>query len=244
MGTRANIIVELAPQQFGLIYTHWDGYPSSNGVILDRFYDTYEKAVELITPGDLSSLSVRCDAVEGHTFDNRAPFTTNYYGRDRGEKGPTAARIADSLEEALKLADNEWVYVRLREGDGWLFCEPKLQWADDYSSCTVMTEETDLSPLAPFLAQDEHCLATIKAFDDAGETREWAEANCPHTVNADAKYDHDKYTAVPLDKVAETEGVVYRGDAPAPAEAPAPKKRRVAKKAEKTGAAYQDGAWA
>lgn len=254
MGTRANIIVQRGRQEFALIYTHWDGYPSGNGVLLDRFHNDHEAALEIVLNGDLSSLAERITPFPGeeHSFDKAAPFCTTFYGRDRGEDG-TEARTYDTLEEALLNADNEYVYVWTIGSDGWLFA-PVDDPADTFAA---------LRALKPFIETDEDCQAAVARYDAAGMTPEWRARGCPHII-VTASYGPN-VLSVPLNAdgtVPETydrmEGGVDAtytvhaiqpgdggGGCDEPEEAPAPKKRKVATKAEKRGFAYEnEGAWA
>ena len=247
MGTRANIIVQRGPQDYALIYTHWDGYPSGNGVLLDRFHNDSIAALEIVRNGDLSSLHERITPLPGekHTFDEAAPFCTTFYGRDRGESG-TEARCYTTLNEALLNADNEYVYVWTLGADGWLFA-PVDDPADTFGA---------LGRLKSFVETDEECQATVARYDAVGTTQEWRARGCPHIV-VTGTYSPHVYS-VPLNPdgtVPETftrleDGVdvtypVQTVQAAEPKEAPAPKKRKVATKAEKRGFAYENaGAWA
>lgn len=254
MGTRANIIVQRGPEHFALIYTHWDGYPSGNGVLLDRFHNDYGAALEIVRNGDLSSLHERITPLPGeeHTFDEAAPFCTTFYGRDRGESG-TEARTFTSLEEALLNAVHEYVYVWTIGSDGWLFA-PVDDPADTFAA---------LGRLKPFIETDEECQEAVARYDAAGITPEWRARGCPHSV-AVATYGSGVFSvplnadgSVPRTFTRITGGVevthpvitIQPGDGGSgcaePEEAPAPKKRKVATKAEKRGFAYENaGAWA
>ena len=54
MGTRSRIGIQLSDDSILSVYCHYDGYPSFNGKVLREFYDTKEKASELINGGDMS----------------------------------------------------------------------------------------------------------------------------------------------------------------------------------------------
>lgn len=43
--------------KFAVIYHHWDGYPEALGKTLLNEFDTYEKALNLITLGDISTVN-------------------------------------------------------------------------------------------------------------------------------------------------------------------------------------------
>ncbi len=69
------------------IYVHWDGYPDHMLPLLNTYYNTVEKAEELLSLGDLSYLDkkVKPDADETHSFNRPAKDVTIAYHRDRGE---------------------------------------------------------------------------------------------------------------------------------------------------------------
>jgi hypothetical protein len=251
MSTRANIIVQTAPQEFKVIYTHSDGYPHHQGVYLERFHKSYDAAKEIVSLGACSFLDLRVspEPGEAHAFDrkDRAPFCSVFYARDRAEG--VMLDTTDTLEKALKLADNEYVYVWLEDAGSWLWSEVKLEESDgDY---VVVTEVLDLMALDNFIATDDRCLGEIARLDETGMTLEWRDAGCPH-YSVESAYGPDRYP-VPLYDDGEVRAfddetlnpVVVCGEGvPCGVEEAPKKKRKVATKAEKTGFAYQEGAWA
>ena len=54
MGTRSRIGIQLSDDSILSVYCHYDGYPSFNGKVLREFYNTKEKASELINGGNMS----------------------------------------------------------------------------------------------------------------------------------------------------------------------------------------------
>ena len=57
MATRSLIAKQNEDGTYNAIYCHWDGYPSSNGVILVENYKTLSDVDQLLALGDLSSLN-------------------------------------------------------------------------------------------------------------------------------------------------------------------------------------------
>jgi hypothetical protein len=53
------------------IYHHWDGYPDSLGAYLVRNYDTYDKVLNLLLVGDVSTI---IDGVVPYNGFNNDPF--------------------------------------------------------------------------------------------------------------------------------------------------------------------------
>lgn len=100
MATRAWIAVH-DDDGYHQIYSHWDGYPSHLGKVLSENYNTYEKAMEIIMLGDVSSVDVTLDKCE-------------FYARDRGEE-LNPARLYPTLEELKQDFSEEYLYV-LYEG--------------------------------------------------------------------------------------------------------------------------------
>lgn len=84
-------------------YLHWDGYPSSTGVMLRRCYATPEAVAGLLAFGHISYLS-------------ETPEKCCFYHRDRKEYLRNA-RFSDT--DSL-LASNIGLYVYLWAGKEWL----------------------------------------------------------------------------------------------------------------------------
>lgn len=86
MGTRSTIALLRNDGTVAQIYCHWDGYLEHNGQILNDFYNTYEKAEELIGLGGLSSLKPNIGIKHAFHSDVEAESEMcTAYNRDRGE---------------------------------------------------------------------------------------------------------------------------------------------------------------
>lgn len=121
MGTRARIAMQMPSGAFRSIYTHWDGYPSHHGAILQEHYTDPKKVWELLSLGDLSVLGAEIG--EKHGFDAIVDNVCTAYGRDRGEKD-THPRISKTLEALNKLTQEcggEFLYV-FKDGE-WFVAE-------------------------------------------------------------------------------------------------------------------------
>lgn len=132
MGTRSRIGVENPDGSITSIYCHWDGYPENNGQILVDNFSDYEKILQLMELGDLSSLGK--DLGEKHDFNDRVDGWCTAYGRDREEEN-TEARISSSLEEFLNLGE-EYNYL-FREGEWWVHCGYR---GDDFHTVVSILE--------------------------------------------------------------------------------------------------------
>ena len=51
MATRSTISIENLDGSINTVYSHWDGYISNNGVILQKYYNDREKVAKLIEIG-------------------------------------------------------------------------------------------------------------------------------------------------------------------------------------------------
>ena len=62
------------------VYCHFDGYPSHMLTELENHFNTYEKALELVLHGDISSIEdgvVDCYYDRGEDWEDLCPFETN-----------------------------------------------------------------------------------------------------------------------------------------------------------------------
>lgn len=88
MATRSRIgIINKGEVVANTCYVHWDGYTKFVGAILKLYYTDVDKIKELISGGDLSSISKFIG--EKHDFEKRNEHEDwcTYYKRDRGEDG-------------------------------------------------------------------------------------------------------------------------------------------------------------
>lgn len=56
MATRSTIAIENLDGSIHQVYSHWDGYISHNGAILQKYYNTRELVEKLISGGGISAL--------------------------------------------------------------------------------------------------------------------------------------------------------------------------------------------
>ena len=120
MATRSSITVKRKDGKFVSVYCHWDGYLSHNGAILQEHYATYEKALALVSLGNISSLAASIECPEGHSFETPVKGYTNYYTRDRGENSP-ALVVSDMI---FVRHENWQEYNYLYENGQWhLHCK-------------------------------------------------------------------------------------------------------------------------
>jgi hypothetical protein len=143
MGTRSRIGIENQDGTITSVYCHWDGYPSYNGRMLLENYNTEEKIRELLSYGDMSSLSVHIGVQ--HPFD--PPFSVGtpehkefrkmctFYGRDRGEEN-VDARVHPTI--------NDFMYHG--EEYNYLFKDGAWRMHYDSDEWVALTEENTRTP--------------------------------------------------------------------------------------------------
>lgn len=90
------------------VYCHWDGYPEYNGIILDKYYNNLNDAIQLVNGGDMSSL--------GTSLEN-----TSYYNEDKP--------IVETVENFLNgnHSSIEWIYLFDTELNDWIVCETSFK---------------------------------------------------------------------------------------------------------------------
>lgn len=120
MSTRSRIgIINKGEVVADTVYCHWDGYLKYVGAILKLYYTNVDKIKELISGGDLSSISKFIG--EKHDFEkqNEHEDWCTYYKRDREEEGIEPQWLSpskfwgDSGEEynyLFKVETGRWYY--------------------------------------------------------------------------------------------------------------------------------------
>jgi hypothetical protein len=140
MATRSKIAIENSDGTVSAIYSHWDGYPSHNGVMLAEHYTNREKVQQLINLGSISSLGKYVFPEGKHDFNKPEDGTTVAYHRDRGESltiethSSVEAYLTSDVEEYgyLFTADGEWIWV-----DGDYTPSDRIKYAKKCSEITV-----------------------------------------------------------------------------------------------------------
>lgn len=118
MATRSTISVIQSDGSVKSIYCHWDGYIKEGvGDTLKQFYNTLDKANELIELGSLSSLWEKLTTDNEHSFELPEKGVTVAYHRDRGEE--LVIEEYESLKRFNDCKDFE-DYNYLFENDVWL----------------------------------------------------------------------------------------------------------------------------
>ena len=106
MGTRSRIGIQLKDDSILSVYCHYDGYPSFNGKVLREFYDTKEKASQLINGGNISALHTNA-GWKNETLPEVGPL----YYTSRGESiEDNAPRLDKDMEEFFSMGE-EYSYI-------------------------------------------------------------------------------------------------------------------------------------
>lgn len=103
MATRSTIGIQNPDNSIDVIYCHWDGYYEGVGRILKTHYNSEEKAIELISNGNVSSLADDLDK-------------TVFYGRDHKDTGQEFKKVNSKSE--YKILHQEFNYLWIN--DKWL----------------------------------------------------------------------------------------------------------------------------
>jgi hypothetical protein len=121
MGTRSRIGIQLADDSILSVYSHWDGYPSFNGVKLVEHFNSYEKAAELIDGGDISCLWTNA-GWQNELLTTTGPLTYASRGEDCPPRYDVSAKtyLENGEEYAYLFANDEWV------------CYDTCYWHDNY----------------------------------------------------------------------------------------------------------------
>lgn len=150
MSTRATIAI-LDKNKAKSVYLHSDGYISWTGALLLDYYNTQEKAEELIALGSLSTLRERVKPLdwERHSFDNPLEDVTVAYNRDRGEE------LEVWFVEILDTDDERKIIQKLSDVSGsnyvYLFVSSKNQWFIGTTSEYLGDEKSDCPDAKPFV---------------------------------------------------------------------------------------------
>jgi hypothetical protein len=115
MATRSRIGIQLPDESILSVYCHYDGYPEFNGVKLQEYFNSYEKASELIDGGDISALWTNA-GWNNETLSEVGPL---YYST-RGEDCPP--RLDQDLCDYLLAVNAEEYHYLFRNGE-WVCYE-------------------------------------------------------------------------------------------------------------------------
>jgi hypothetical protein len=152
MSTRSKIGILRKDGSVDHVYSHWDGYPEHNGVVLIENYNNINKLNELIKNGDMSILAEHIYPVpdKAHSFDHeegRQDDVCLFYNRDRGEDwkhtNPRTSKSLDRFIQDCKLSDCEFAYLYDEDKKEWLFSPIPYGKETDMDFCLLKDELND-----------------------------------------------------------------------------------------------------
>ena len=115
MGTRSAIGYMTPEGKIRAKYSHYDGYVSYTGAILQEHYQEARKIAQMVELGDQSGIDPEIFPTDKtHSFATPQKGVTVFYGRDRGESN-TEAQEFDSVAEFVDYyvgAGCEYFYLR------------------------------------------------------------------------------------------------------------------------------------
>ena len=84
MSTRAMVGYKLGTDKVYGIYSHWDGYPSGLGAVLQHYYNNRRRASRLVEGGDISSIS--WDSGQALYYADRSTWSDFDYTKKQWKK--------------------------------------------------------------------------------------------------------------------------------------------------------------
>ena len=136
MSTRARIGILLPDDSILSVYHHFDGYPEGLGVKLVDYYNTYEKASELIDGGNMSNCySDSVFDVETGEFHPVADPQPTYYGGD--DEAPILSKNFDEFTQIDCWQEYSYIFVT----DRWVGYAIKQNYDENYEKIVSVTVE-------------------------------------------------------------------------------------------------------
>ena len=121
MGTRSAIGYMTPEGKVRAKYSHYDGYVSYTGAILQEHYQEARKIAQMVELGDQSGIAPEIYATEpGHSFATPQDGVTVFYGRDRGEDNVDAQEFDTVAEFVDYYAGAGCEYFYLRSNADWI----------------------------------------------------------------------------------------------------------------------------
>ncbi|GCA63338.1 hypothetical protein KIPB_009361 [Kipferlia bialata] len=159
MGTRSRIGVQHPDGTIEHVYCHYDGYPSSVGCRLYRYYYTEAKAQELVSLGSLNNVGYYIGVQHGTEDRFRHPhcMCCSFDHRDGGREWEQcqAETAKDYAEFLTQRGWNDYYYI-MRRGVWYV--------GSSYEREGMVKD--GLVPLGPLLQTDKDCVESMAAIDE------------------------------------------------------------------------------
>ena len=121
MGTRSAIGYKTPEGKIRAKYSHYDGYPSYTGAMLQEHYQEARKIAQMVELGDQSFIAPNVFPTnDTHSFDTPQEDVIVFYGRDRGESN-VEAKDFDTVQEFVEYYEGAGCeYFYLHTANGWI----------------------------------------------------------------------------------------------------------------------------
>ena len=121
-GTRWLVGIEDGNGKILSTYGHYDGYPEWAGKHLKRYYNSPQKAKELLKLGKagISTIGKKIKGSKDHSFEKPDKDVTVFYGRDRGEKGRMTSKWGNRDKVKFKSGE-EYFYIYNMKEKKWYY---------------------------------------------------------------------------------------------------------------------------
>ena len=113
MATRSYLIAAIPGPEARLIYCHMSSYTFDLGKILNENYNTPEKARELMSHGDASSISETPEYSIFHHRDHGGPLEKDIYPSVRHALEAVNSMEAPSVEYVYLFNNNQWAVMTI-----------------------------------------------------------------------------------------------------------------------------------
>jgi hypothetical protein len=121
MGTRSAIGYKTPEGKIRAKYSHYDGYPSYTGAILNEHFQEARKIAQMVELGDQSFIAPNVFPTnDTHSFETPQEDVIVFYGRDRGEPQTEAQDFDDVQEFVNYWADSGCEFMYLHTPGGWI----------------------------------------------------------------------------------------------------------------------------
>lgn len=135
MSTNASIMVALPDGSIKAVYLHFDGYESYAGKMLLTHYATYDKALELVGYGDISSLFANIGTK--HDFGEYQKDMCTFYHRDRGDPLRNGMHSCIAGAKIAEKQDYNYLFI----SGAWHMLSSGQNWTDYYNSVVETSDE-------------------------------------------------------------------------------------------------------
>jgi hypothetical protein len=121
MGTRSAIGYKTPEGKIRAKYSHYDGYPSYTGAILEKHFQEARKIAQMVELGDQSGIAPNVFPTnDTHSFSTPQADVIVFYGRDRGEQDVGAQDFDNVADFVEYYNDCGCEYFYLHTPGGWI----------------------------------------------------------------------------------------------------------------------------